>query len=209
MIIEPTDLRKLAPSIAGTVIMIAIGVSAIFFASRFGATVRAEKDDAQREFSEADRKLRQIRSEEAQIRSNSNIFSELQKKGIVGDEQRLDWVELIKTTQDQLRLREVRYEIAPQRTLSSTQESSESAFTFYASTMNLQMQLLHEEDLLRLLAEIQEHATAIIRIRRCDLARLAESADSNVRNANLQAECVVDWITVHHKEQRSSGTVIP
>ena len=209
MIIEATDLRKLAPSIAGLVIMIAVGVSAILFTSRLGTQARAERDDARQVFSEADRKLRQIRSEEIQIRSNSNVFSELQKRGIVGEEQRLDWVELIKATQDNLRLREVRYEIAPQRSLDSKQNAAESALAFYASTMGLEMQLLHEEDLLRFLAEIEQRATALIHVRRCDLSRLSGNADNGVPHANLQAECIIDWITVHHKDVRARGETKP
>lgn len=209
MIIEAADLRKLVPSIAGLVIMIAAGVAAILFTTRLGTQARTERDNARQMFSEADRKLRQIRSEEIQIRSNSNVFSELQKRGIVGEEQRLDWVELIKATQDNLRLREVRYEIAPQRPLDSKHSDAESTLAFYASTMSLQMQLLHEEDLLRFLAEIRQRATALIHIRRCDLSRSSSNADSGVPNANLQAECVIDWITVHHQDVRAGAETKP
>lgn len=196
---EAADLPRISLGIVGLVLMLALGVGAILAASRVDTLAVKARDEAQRDFGEIDGKLRQTRSEEVEIRSKAAVFTELQQRGVVGDEQRLEWVELIKSIRDERRLRDVRYEITPQRLLDTKQTTADSHLAFYASAMIVQLKLLHEEDLLRFLADIQTRAHALIAVRRCDLSRLPAGTGNEAPHANLQAECVIDWITLRDK----------
>ena len=62
--------------------------------------------------------------------------------------------------------------------------------------MKLELKLLHEEDLTRLLDDLRREAPALIQPRRCDISRLARTAADGVSTASLQAGCLIDWITV-------------
>ena len=132
-----------------------------------------------------------MRSEETEIKQKSAVFSGLQARGVIGEEQRLEWVELLKTIRDRRRLLDLQYEIAPQRALDA---APGSAFTFYASTMKIQLKLLHEEDLTRLLDDLRQQARALIQVKSCTVSRLPRgSADGT---AQLLADCQIDWITL-------------
>ena len=117
------------------------------------------------------------------------------RSGIVGEENRLEWTELLREIRDRRRLPALDYEIAPQRPL----DPISGDLVFLASPMQLNAHLLHEEDLLRLLDDLHRHARPLLRVRECTLERLprgaAEGSSAHPR-ANLRAECQIDWITI-------------
>ena len=194
MMFVAADLRKIQASVWAAVLMIAAAAAALYFShgSRVSALLARERVTA--EHRESDDKLRQVREEEIEIGRNSILFNKLQERGIIGGEQRLEWVELLKEIQDRRHLVELQYEILPQRLLDGKAASN---FAFHASTMKLQLQLLHEEDLMRLISDLRSQAKALIRVRSCDLARLPASADEHRDGrANLSAKCEIDWLTL-------------
>ena len=188
-----SDLPKLQWSLLATVLMMAIGAAMVYFA--FNATEAAKRDRtaAQTERNEFDGKLKQVRDEEDEIKQKSVVFNALQTRGMIGEEQRLEWVELLKDIRDTRRLIDLQYEIAPQRRLDT---DAAKGFAFYSSTMHLQLKLLHEEDLTRLIDDLRERARALIQVKSCDVSRLPQGATDGSTIAQLQADCRIDWITL-------------
>jgi len=74
-------------------------------------------------------------------------------------------------------------------------------YEFMSSAMKLQMQLLHEGDLLGFLADLRANVRALIVVRQCNVERIAR-ATSNERGtqAQLKADCDIDWITLREKK---------
>ena len=119
---------------------------------------------------------------------------------MIGDEQRLDWVELLKEIRDKRRLLDLQYEIAPQRLLDG---NSAGDFSFASSTMKLQVKLLHEEDLLRLLGDLRSQAKALVLIKACAIERRPTNADESAGGReNLLANCEIDWLTLHEVSRK-------
>jgi len=121
------------------------------------------------------------------------VFAKLQTRGVIGEEQRLEWVELLRDIRDKRRLLDLQYEIAAQRPLDA---GPGNGFAFYASTMTMQLKLLHEEDLLRFLDDLRQQARALIQIKSCTVERLPRNNPRSGIPAQLQAECRIDWITL-------------
>jgi cell division protein FtsL len=186
------DLRELRLSLAAALLMIALGATGVHLALASARQARTEQSAAQRQRDEIDGKLRRVRSEEAEIKQKSALFSRLQQRGMIGEEQRLDWVELLKTIRERRRLLDLRYEIAPQRALDALPGG---ALSFYASAMKIELKLLHEEDLTRLLDDLRQQAGPLIQVKSCKLARLPRAGGGIA--AQLQADCQIDWITLH------------
>ena len=188
-----SDFPKLQWSLLATVLMMAIGAAMVYFA--FNATEAAKRDRtaAQTERNEFDGKLKQVRNEEDEIKQKSAVFNALQTRGMIGEEQRLEWVELLKDIRDTRRLIDLQYEIAPQRRLDT---DTAKGFAFYSSTMRLQLKLLHEEDLTRLIDDLHKRARALIQVKSCDVSRLPQGAGDSTPSAQLQADCRIDWITL-------------
>ena len=88
---------------------------------------------------------------------------------------------------------DLQYEIAPPRRLDA---DAAKGFAFYSSTMQLQLKLLHEEDLTRLIDDLRERARALIQVKHCAVSRLPQGAGDGSPIAQLQADCGIDWITL-------------
>lgn len=180
--------------------MMAVAAAALHFAHSARTRAELARDLVMAERQESYGKLKQVRDEETEIKQKSILFTRLQERGIIGPEQRLEWVELLKEIRDKRRLIDLQYEIAPQRLLDGNPSSS---YAFYSSAMKLQLRLLHEEDLTRLIGDLRSQAKALIRVRSCDVARLPASADERSgRRANLSAECEIDWLTLREVSRK-------
>ena len=193
------DFPKLKFSLLLAVLMIAGGAGAVYVSFNLSKSSKIHLSAAQSERNNIAGKLQRVRSEEDEIKQKSALFHNLKARGVIGDEQRLEWVELLKDIRDQRRLFELKYEIAPQRSLDT---EAGNGYTFFSSTMKLQLKLLHEEDLTRLLSDLRQRAKALIQVRKCSVTRLPRGANEDGIPAQLQAECQIDWITLHEVESK-------
>lgn len=128
-----------------------------------------------------------------------------QKQGVIGQPERLEWVELIRVIQESRPLLDVQYEFSAPQPLGA---ASPEGYQFQRSTMKFRLALLHEGDLLYFLNELSQKAPADIRPERCSVTRLnAVSPDQSGTERKwlptLQAECTVDWINLIPPRQKS------
>ncbi|MBU1235771.1 MAG: hypothetical protein KJ634_09505 [Gammaproteobacteria bacterium] len=148
-------------------------------------------------------RLNRAPEEEQELRSKIALYQELQQRGIIGQEERLDWVEQIGRIKAERRLLDVQYEIAAQKSVDSAllpAGAMAGEYEFMSSTMNLQMPLLHEDDLLGFLDDLRKSVHAQLLVRECAIDRLPPGADRRVA-AQLRATCTIDWITLREKRQ--------
>jgi hypothetical protein len=188
-----SDLPRLRASLLALALMAVLGAAAAIYSHGRIAEARTALAAAQAERNEIGGKLRQVRSEENEIRQKAAVFDRLAARSVIGEEARLEWVELLNEIRDRRRLPEIHYEFAPRRALDEAQART---FGLYASAMKLQARLLHEEDLLQLLGDLRERAPALIQVKRCDVSRLPVVDAGNPWQGLLQADCLIDWITL-------------
>ena len=197
-------IRRIAPSLALFVALSAGGAYLAFLAQKQQQQARIQREAAQSQLEQAQARLRRTQETEREIRRESVLFSHLASRGILGEERRLDWVEQIREIKERRRLLGLEYEFAPQQAL-----AGDGTRSFYTRTMRLQLQLLHEEDLLNLLADLRHGALALVQVRQCDINRLPRSSQfprsedaPGSMPANLQAQCFLDWISIRNSQPR-------
>lgn len=197
------DLRKIQSGLFAAVLACAVGAAALAAAlerKNEAQTARAAAGEEHREF---ESKLERMHDDEGTIRQSFALSGALQRRGVIGEEQRLDWIELLRDIRNKHRI-DLQYELAPQRELES---DAGATFAFYASTMKLQLQLLHEEDLIRVLDDLRNEASALVLVRECTISRVrASDGEQSDRRAgpraNLQADCRIDWVTIRERASR-------
>ena len=193
MKIDGSDLPKIQSSLLAALLMTFVGAGAVYATLDATKTAKLAQASAQAQRNEIDRKLKRIFSEENEIKQDSALFNQLAERGVIGEEKRLDWIEQLKAIREKRKLFDLQYEIAPQRPLDTT---SGAGFTYYASAMKLQLKLLHEEDLLRTLNDLRQQASALTQIKSCNVWRLPRESSERGPQAQLQADCQIDWITL-------------
>ena len=201
MKLSPADFPNLRLSLLAALAMVLAGAGTGYAAFHWVQASQRDRAAAQAERNEIDGKLRRVSSEQSEIKEKSERFNALQARGVIGDEQRLEWVELLKDIRDRQRLLDLQYEFVPQREISTKSDAKsdgkpDGGFGFFASTMKVQIKLLHEEDLTRFLAELREQARALIQIKSCTVSRLPQEVNDSSLSAQLLADCQIDWVTV-------------
>jgi len=137
-------------------------------------------------------KLANARNEEQELLEKYSRYEGIVKNGYIGSERRLDWIEQIRKIKNTRKLLDVIYELDPQTVLDGT---NASGFDFMVSNMHLQIQLLHEEDLLNFLADLRDGMRAYTSVKSCNVTRQTRTTSS----VQLAADCSIDWVTLRER----------
>jgi hypothetical protein len=127
-------------------------------------------------------------------------YSALIERKIIGDDQRLDWMEGMENIRQQNLVMNFRYSIAPQKIYSSLLPIKSGDFDIHYSEMKLHFELLHEEQLLNFFAALRNQIKGYYQLEGCTLQRTTpDNAEEHRATARLKAECNGGWITLKNR----------
>ena len=189
------ELRRLALPLVIALVLSAAGVSLIWSAGEARASAQRLLAGAQAERRQNNERLARIAEEEREVRAKIDVYQQLKSLNILGEEHRLEWADAITRIRAQRELLDMRYMVERQRLLSSV-PGKPGNVDFYASTMKVDLQLLHEEDLLRFLDDLRQSGNAYDAVRKCDLTRTGQATGGATMAPRLRADCEIDLITI-------------
>ncbi len=199
-LVTSAEFKKIRWNLLLLFVMLGLGAAAIVLALQSDKNAQANHQRIQNERNDVRSKLARAQDEEKELREKIAKHQAMTAQGIIGQEHRLDWVEKIRQIKQTRKLVELQYELSPQHPVdSSIVPSDGAAFEVMTSPMKLQIQMLHEEDLLNFLADIRREMQAYVRPRQCSLLRLPAVTKDQANSALLSAECQLDWITLREK----------
>lgn len=195
MTLTRADLRRLLlPGLAALAMLAAGG--ALIWASRQAL------DDAQRELAAAqaerrrnDARLARIAEEEREVKEKLDVYQQLKQLNVLGEERRLEWADAIARIRAQRELLDLRYRVERQKQLSSV-KGKPGSVDFFASAMKVDLALLHEEDLMRFLADLRASGNAYYSVTKCAMQRTGQAATGTTITPRLRADCEIDLITI-------------
>ena len=150
---------------------------------------------ARAERREAAERLARIAEEEREVSQKLDVYRRLRALNIIGEERRLEWADAITRIRADRELLDVRYRVERQQLLYSALGKPANV-DFFASTMKVDLALLHEEDLLRFLSDLRDSGNAFYSVRRCGIQRTGQVATGTGLTPRLRAECEIDLITI-------------
>lgn len=206
MKIEGKSARKLALPAVAAVAMLVAGVVGVFMSNMYLKAVRIERQAAADERRAAQDKLSRATQEEREIRDKLVDYRRLLERGIIGDEQRLDWVDTISQIKAARRIYDIKYAISPQKTFDVPGAAAAGGdVEFRVSELKLDMQLLHEEDMLAFLDDLQRQLKTHVMVRSCAVQRLDRGGvERPGAGPRLRAECYVDLVTIRDRKLKVS-----
>lgn len=119
-------------------------------------------------------------------------YQELKRRGVVDSDMRLGWIETVRRVAAELGIPRVRVELLPAAPL----EHPGLPGTVSATPMPLELGLLHELDLLRLLKRLAQEAPGLFWVESCRLTRDAAPSHFRPDRINLRGDCRLLWLTV-------------
>lgn len=137
--------------------------------------------------------IKQLGQDSTTIENYLPRYQQLVERGYLQNEQRLDFLEKIRQSQQEKGLFPMEYTLTPQQDwLSATGE-----LKIRASTIELKTSLLHEGDLPLLLHDLRNTPSGWITPFECELTRLPPATTSTAKlSANLNAACKLYWFSV-------------
>jgi hypothetical protein len=189
------EMNRLAPPLLVALALLAAGIGIIYSGGEGMRIAQARFGVAQSERRQNAERLARIAEEEREVNQKMDVYKQLKALNILGEEQRLEWADAINRIRVQRELLDVRYRIERQKLLNSA-PGKPANVDFFASTMRVEMQLLHEEDLLRFLADLRASGNAYYSVKKCALTRTAQAAGGATMTPRLQAACDIDLVTI-------------
>ena len=158
---------------------------------------RGDSVFSERKLREAQARVESAKREREDLQASSVIFADLVDRGMLQEENRLDFVERLEQLRAQFRLAGLEYEIAPQRPLALAGSRVFNTVDVLSSRVKLKMLALHEGDLLGFVNAVDRPAKGFQHIERCELRRLDAAADAAA--PRVEGECLLDWISMREK----------
>lgn len=123
-------------------------------------------------------------------------YRQLQANGFVGDENRLNWVDLLHALATRHRVLGLSYEVLPRAVAAPDQNINTGEFQLQGSEMILRLDLLHEGNLLALLQDLSMQNAGIFNLKSCSIDRVQPEIAISSSTANISAQCKLIWHTI-------------
>jgi hypothetical protein len=195
-----SDLKRLRLPMAACVALALAGVACYFAADdylretkKLGAATSVQRAEVQA-------RLARANEEEREIKANLQQYQALAARGIVGEEKRLDWIDVITAIKNERRLFNIGYSIEPQIELDYPGFVPGGGIKFVVSRVKIEIQLLHEEDLLNFIDDLAKRGRSYLSVRSCDVQRAERGSGGATLAPRLQATCAFDLITIRHNK---------
>ncbi len=132
---------------------------------------------------------------------HENTFKVLVENSVIGDENRLSWVEVVQKFADTRKIPSVKYSVASQVMLDKRAlDKQYKGIDVYKSVMSLDMKILHEGDLFGIMESLRNEAKGLVAIDKCDLELINKDIAGGYILADaehsLTAHCELSWYTL-------------
>jgi len=188
------DLKPLRLPIALWVVISCVMGGAVYYTDMLAKKSSAELERRKNDLRAAQTRMQQSGTEKDIIVQYAGKYRDLQNAGFAGEEQRINWLDALRAANTGTDLFGVNYQISAQQPYAYAQQFDPGTVKLMESVMELDMNLLHEGDLLRFFEALRAQRVGLFHINSCELRQINPSP--TLRNqANVSADCKISWLT--------------
>ena len=184
----------LALPILAVVAAAAFAVTAILFTLDQTQAARARQEAQLAQQREALTRVQKSGSEKQLIEQNLPNYRKLEALGFAGNEQRINWLDGLRSANQKAGLFGVNYDIGARQAYPRADLFAPGQMRIMHSMMKVKLPLLHEGDLLTFLAYLDEQHAGVFLTDQCTLRRAAQTQTQRFQ-PNMTADCQLAWIT--------------
>jgi hypothetical protein len=195
MSFSKADLPELKWSLGAFALSIALAGALVSVSEEYLARSLKERESAQKQLNNARTQLLAAQSDLANMSAYALEYNALLAQKVIGTEQRLDWMEGLEKLRQQGRTLDFKYTIAPQQSYAPNPPLDAGNFQLSRSSMTLQIDLLHEEQLLHFFSNLNNQINGWFMLDGCSISRTGTANEL----VPLKAECAGGWFTMKNK----------
>jgi hypothetical protein len=196
------DLKKLALPLLVCLTLLLCGLVLIKLAGSALREANQVLAAAKQEHNQNAARLARIAEEEREVKTKIDVYQRLKQLRVLGEERRIEWADSLARIRSQRELLDLRYRVDRQQLLTAV-PGKPAGVDFYASTMSVNLALLHEGDLLRFLSDLRASGNAYYSVKKCTVARTGPTASGATVFPRLRADCSIDLITIIDRAAKS------
>lgn len=204
MTFSTSDFPHIKWSLFIFLFVLCTGGAAIMVSENFVAQSQRDQRDAMRQLNEARSRLATALEDQENMQTYTLEYNALLKRNVIGNDQRLDWIEGLEKIHKQNLVLDFKYTIAPQKPYMPNPPLDSGNFQPNLSDMTLQFELLHEEQLTAFFDALRTGINGWFIIDSCALERTAATADASDFSAapQLKADCAGGWLTLKNRNAK-------
>jgi len=203
MKLSGSDFHLMRWSVLAVCASALIGAIILYSSGEYAQSARNDRRNAQNLLDDARNRLAGALQDQENMAIYAGEYGALLERNIIGDDQRLDWMEGLENIRRKNLVTDFRYNIAPQKAFVSQPPIDSGNFDIHYSEMKLQFDLLHEGQLLNFFDALRTNIKGQYQLEGCSLQRSAatigEDHDTPAAAAYLKAECSGGWITLKNR----------
>ena len=191
-----SDVADLKWSLGAFVLSIAVVAGLSVFSEDYRHGTLQAKLSAQEQLNKARESFATAQNDFENMATYKLEYEALEKQKVIGNEQRLDWIEGLEKIRRQGIVLDFKYSIGPQRSYTPNPPQETGNFALNLSPMTLQIDLLHEEQLDRLLSAVISQMEGWFILDSCSLSTVISGTGGA---SSLKADCAGGWLTMKNR----------
>ena len=201
MIDPKSDLPYLKGGLTTLLLGLAVSGTAITLSQHFLGDALQTHKAAQNKLSTAQRSLSTATDDRQNMASYAQEYSMLLKRNVIGNEQRLDWIDGLERLRRRNLVMRFTYTISPQQPYHSPVPLDTGNLEPMRSDMSLTFDLLHEGQLIRFFDALRSSINGWFMLDGCSVTRIDNASDNSKAGSvpQLKAECKGGWLTLKNR----------
>ena len=180
-----------------------ISAIVLYSSGEYAESTQNDLRSAQAMLDDARNRLTTAHQDRENMAIYAGEYSVLIGQKIIGDDQRLDWIEGLEKIRRMSLVTDFRYSIAPQKIYAPKPPIDSGNFDIHYSEMKLQFDLLHEAQLLNFFDALRTGIKGRYQLEGCTLQRTGAALNEGNNNpaaaTYIKAECGGGWITLKNR----------
>ena len=196
MTVSLRDIPALTRPLLVLAVIVGLCVAGVVYTGKLIKLGRADLARAQTQLKEANERVARSGVEVDTLRRYIGPYQQLERAGIIGEEQRLNWIDALRVANIDAQLYGVDYEVGTQIPYGLAEAVNAAGLPVQQSTMKLKLGLLYETDLLNFFHVLAEQHVGAFSVNQCSVQRITTDVSKPVNQPTLRAECEVAWVTI-------------
>ncbi|MBK8015885.1 MAG: hypothetical protein IPK20_03625 [Betaproteobacteria bacterium] len=193
------NFAPLALPLVLLLIVLASAVAAVVYVEGLVESAESRLTAQTRQLSTARQRHANAGLEKDILQRFRETYDALETIGFVGAEQRINWVDGLRTINREAKLYGVEYQIGQQEPYAGASTLGVADLPMRQSIMRVRLPLLHEGDLMDFFRMLAARRSGVFTMNACEIDRIGQGV-SDGSQPTLNAECELTWITVPEEE---------
>jgi len=194
------DLGRIKGSVALLIIVAAAGAAGVYWTLQQLQAQRAASKSAEAKVAEARSRVSRVQLEKQELAIHYPEYQALMSRGVVGQDRRLEWIETVESLGRKHGLFSLSYTLGGQAAFQDpAAEEVRAGFEAFENPLDLELTVLHEEQLLAFLQDLRSQIQGLMVLERCRVERAGPARELRF-GPQLKATCDIRLINLREKK---------